>query len=204
MIFATKSANIRHTKDIMDRNRNKYLTGDDLDFVLTILKNHPDYIEKVGAGISKIEVRRTAMNYFGMYIIRVDGSEIDFSYKTCISGKSKSLDSNLREAMREAVSDQLRELKIGIDVRSFTCPLCGKNVTEKKNIHADHYNIKFRELYSKFVIGKDLPRSFDDHPVYHCSIFKEEDGEFKKAWSEYHKYNCSIRLICNVCNIKEG
>ena len=204
MMFSTKAANIRHAKDIMDRNRNKELIGDDLSFVLAILKNHPDYKEKVGAGISRIEVRRTAMNYFGMHIVRVDGSEIDFSYKTCISGKSKSLDSNLREAMREAISDQMRSFKFGVNEQTFTCPICGKNVTEKKNIHADHFNVKFRELYSKFIVGKDLPRSFDDHPVYHCSIFKEEDREFKKAWSQYHKDNCSIRLICNVCNIKEG
>ncbi|WP_412148239.1 DCL family protein [Curtobacterium flaccumfaciens] len=77
-----------------------------------ILERHPDYAEKVGDGIAyffvdltsrgdKWNVRRGAK---GIWIHRTDGSDVDFSYVTCVDGHSPRSDA--KEALREAVEDR--------------------------------------------------------------------------------------------------
>jgi hypothetical protein len=62
-----------------------------------LLKLHSEYAEKVGAGISHFEVRRPPEEGFQslskqcFWVVRMDGSVIDFSYKSCLEKKPASI-----------------------------------------------------------------------------------------------------------------
>lgn len=77
-----------------------------------VLDLHPDASEKIGAGVDhfyvgltrdgdKFNVRPDAT---GIWIKRVDGSDVDFSYRTCIS--NHTAESDAKEGLRLAVEER--------------------------------------------------------------------------------------------------
>lgn len=92
-----KSQLTQKCREIRDRNKYKYLEGEDLEFILNeILPWHEEYKEKVGCGIKNIivEMYKDDIRKFTswcFYIIRYDDSKTDFSYTHCIANKPKSL-----------------------------------------------------------------------------------------------------------------
>ena len=57
-----------------------------------LLKLHSEYVEKLGVGIDHFEVRKppTDVPQFSgrcFWIVRTDGSQIDFSFKHCLAPK---------------------------------------------------------------------------------------------------------------------
>jgi hypothetical protein len=195
----TKKALAEKAREILHSNYDKTLMGDHLNFILSILKSHPDAENKIGVGVKEIFIKKNGWSY-GFWIKRVDDSEIDFSYKSCISGRPKSIEQNLKQAMRNSVNDQILEFKNNQDLNGFVCG--GDNCSDK--IHVDHFPIKFRDLYAAFIKEKEIPTQFDDCPVTCQAIFKEQDFCFKNEWAEFHKEKATFRLLCATCNIKEG
>lgn len=60
-----------------------------------LLKRHSEYAEKVGAGVSHFEVRRPPLEYQSMsrrcfWIVRMDGSVVDISFKHCLENRLPS------------------------------------------------------------------------------------------------------------------
>src|SRR5271155_1241951 len=68
----------------------RYLPGervteaDSLDLV-SLMERHPEWVAKVGRGVSHFEVMLTDQNTKCFRIVRTDGSGTDFSYRRCIS-----------------------------------------------------------------------------------------------------------------------
>jgi hypothetical protein len=68
---------------------NRYRPGDtvsdaDKVFLLEALKRHPEAAAKIGAGVKGFEVRSAEYGTQCFWILRVDGSDERFSYKSCI------------------------------------------------------------------------------------------------------------------------
>ena len=68
---------------------NRYRPGDTVSaedgvFLLAALKRHPDAPIKIGAGVSGFEVRAADYGTQCFWIIRLDGSDERFSYKSCV------------------------------------------------------------------------------------------------------------------------
>lgn len=71
---------------------NSYLAGNrvsdgDADELSALLKRHDQTNEKVGAGVDHFEVDHAPDEYSTQcfWIVRKDGSRIDFSYKHCLA-----------------------------------------------------------------------------------------------------------------------
>ena len=92
-----KSQLTQKCKEIRDRNKYKYLNDEDKQFLLNeILPWHEEYKEKIGCGIDKITVElykdeERKFSTWCYYLIRKDGTKIDFSYTHCIANKPKEL-----------------------------------------------------------------------------------------------------------------
>ena len=83
--FAKKGDALSHIRKIL--NKYPFYTKLDLideEFLRCAIQNHPEYSEKVGAGIDYFEVRPAEYGTRCFWIIRCDGSSDDFSYKYCI------------------------------------------------------------------------------------------------------------------------
>lgn len=86
-------------KDAIDRFRNmlelyrngQSIAGDDRDMLLALLERHPEADKKIGCGIKRLYKYRTDMPTSCFWIERTDGSRTDFSDRTAISAKGKSL-----------------------------------------------------------------------------------------------------------------
>lgn len=73
---------------------NRYSVGDkisdtDSRDLIALLKRHDEMNEKIGVGIAHFEVEAAPDAFSGrcFWIVRKDGSRIDFSFKHCLSAK---------------------------------------------------------------------------------------------------------------------
>lgn len=92
-------------KKIMDKG--------DKQFLHTLIKLHPNYEKKKGCGIKDFVVKPTIYNSIGFFIIRNDGSTTDFSYKQCISPRTKL--TKIRLACRSAIRPYIKKFKTDRD-----------------------------------------------------------------------------------------
>src|SRR5207247_325445 len=89
--------------------REKYAVGAsvtdaaDQEFLLDLLAMHPESGEKIGEGVDHFEVRKNGSTV-GFWIVRSDGSDVDFSFYKCL--RAPSHEEEVRGAMRAAVVEQ--------------------------------------------------------------------------------------------------
>lgn len=160
----------------------------DVEPFMTVLQNHPEYTNKVGAGIDSISIRMNRRNKAAreLYIKRIDGSEIDISWVTCFTGKAKSYKSLLQSAMREAISPQILEfLKL-----NRVCNKCGA----RSHLEVDHLEPSFKKLSSIFEFP---PQVFLDGK-HNGPVLQESDEKIK--WIKFHSENARLQVLCKSCH----
>ncbi|MDO4256339.1 MAG: DCL family protein [Kocuria sp.] len=80
--------------------------------LIELLERHPDHVEKSGPGVQEFFIARTrdasgvfvGANAIGIWIRRIDGEEVDFSYTSAI--RQHSVKSDAKEALRFEVDDR--------------------------------------------------------------------------------------------------
>jgi hypothetical protein len=85
--------------------------------LIELLERHPEHAQKTGPGVKEFFIGRTrdASGVFvgakaiGIWIRRVDGEEVDFSYLTAI--RQHSAKSDAKEALRTEVDDRRQEYR---------------------------------------------------------------------------------------------
>ncbi|VEP40690.1 MULTISPECIES: DCL family protein [Tessaracoccus] len=85
--------------------------------LIELLERHPDHAEKAGPGVREFFIGRTrdasgvfvGANAIGIWIRRVDGEEVDFSYLTAI--RQHSAKSDAKEALRTEVDERRQEYR---------------------------------------------------------------------------------------------
>ena len=60
------------------------VNDEDGAFLLEALKRHPEAITKIGCGVKCFEVRSADYGTQCFWILRLDGSEERFSYRSCV------------------------------------------------------------------------------------------------------------------------
>ncbi|KTT65394.1 DCL family protein [Sphingomonas sanguinis] len=91
----------------------------DHDDLLALIRRHDllvaDGPAKEGVGVRRFEVRRNFTNgghTLGFWIIRTDETETDFSFIRAVAGAPRPLSSQLTDACRELVRDDLESARI--------------------------------------------------------------------------------------------
>ncbi len=82
-----------------------------------LLERHPEHARKIGPGVKEFFIGRTrdasgvfvGANAIGIWIRRVDGGEVDFSYLTAI--RQHSAKSDAKEALRTEVDDRRQQYR---------------------------------------------------------------------------------------------
>ncbi|SHF23677.1 Protein of unknown function [Seinonella peptonophila] len=111
-VFKTKKAAIERIRGIFHSyDTDEFLDLKDEVFIRGLLENHPDTDQKKGCGIAGIKV--TQNPYFKrnktFVIIRIDGTETDFSFQKCIT-KPKP-ETKFRAACRRAIAPYIIKFK---------------------------------------------------------------------------------------------
>jgi hypothetical protein len=170
-----------------------------------LLNRHPERESKVGCGIREFFVtpNRLKPKAIQLNIRRVDSSEVDISWKRCISGRPMAQEARLKVAMRQAIVDQIQSFKSEHYNGWGICSVCEIKETQRAEIHVDHFPRTFQELVEEFLIySPTVPNEFADCPESHAAIFRKEDSSFAEQWSAFHQDRASLRILCQSCNLK--
>jgi hypothetical protein len=173
----------------------------DFQLLIGILKDHPDYKQKVGIGVRDIVIQTNPVyKNRGFYILRKDGSQTDFSYRQCLnpaSNKQKFLN-----ACRVAIMPQILQFKetfFGTLMdQEYFCPLSGEKITEL-NCHIDHKPPNtFKKIIEDFISMSGIDQNtvkIDGAGVDGCVKDTLEDKVLEQRWQAYHGTNCNLRVV---------
>jgi hypothetical protein len=175
------------------------LSKADEDFLLPILQNHADWDEKRGVGIQHIEIRLNINgtgSTRGIWIKRVDGTEIDISWVVALKegGKTSPLE-DLRTAAREAIQFQMHAAHITLPCE--LCDLCGEPMKRGDVLHADHIE-PFDQIFKDFFGGLE-----NDIEISNVGITTQiVDPKILEDWQKHHAERATLRLVHKQCNLK--
>jgi hypothetical protein len=82
--FKNKNAIIDECRNIVERNIDKELKGDDYNFIIEVLKNHPNWkIKSKGLESIKVMYDKYELNYC-LWLKKQNGTYTDVSYHRCV------------------------------------------------------------------------------------------------------------------------
>lgn len=207
-VFPTKTALQQRIRAILYGYRDgENLCASDLGFMLDVLRRHPDYEQKAGAGISHIFVKRnpTYTNTRCFWIGRIDGSQTDFSYNECLDETPHA--KRFVNACRVAIAPVVQEFKRRAFLAArgpLLCPYTGERL-DFSNSHVDHQApATFQALVESFVSESSLDISaVTINGKAQDNTYQDtfDDKELEQRWIEYHNANASLQLVSRLANL---
>ena len=195
--FKTKVAITEAMRSIVNRRMSgEYLSGADLAFVTDLLSHHPEWVEKQGAGVARIQVRLNRGEHFsnkGLWLLRIDDTSIDISWVVAIDAAPPSHDKLVRDAARHAIADQVQDARCSR--LTEPCAICGLPIAGE--VHVDHTAPwTFESIFAAWILGRAHVALLDAglHPV-----FANEDD--LADWQEYHRLFADLRRTHKHCNL---
>lgn len=159
--FDAKTQIGNYVKEVLAGARlDTFLAGEQYDVMRDLLNWHPEAEQKIGVGVAGIKV--SANDEFGkkargFWLVRVDGSVTDFSYRKCLQGE-QSYRAKFVAACRFAVKDHIAEFRdefFRVAVTP-TCALTGAPITQN-DCHVDHTPpYTFDRIAQAFVVLNSL------------------------------------------------
>lgn len=207
--FGTLDEIRRKVRSIRDKYKDGIFIDDgDLKFMRDLLNRHERSHQKIGCGIAAMYVKKNTVfkNNRGFYLVRMDGTETDFSYEMCLRNKSESRLQKFKSACREAVTDTIINFKRGCfaDSKIKTCPITGESITPD-NSHVDHEPpMTFDEIVRRFIDDNQI----DIERVELSGI--GEDGSIRNRikneilrdmFIAYHNQRALLRIVSPQANL---
>lgn len=206
--FTSQKAAQDHVRGILGKYQGELNLGPDapeFEFLVALVRRHPEAAEKIGVGISHFFVKLSAYRNLELWIARTDETVIDISYPTAIRGVAKTAQENLLSAMRQAIVPQVNEYRAAELAKGVaTCPgwqrTCGAVLDSLAPV--DHVE-PFTDLADRFLAGRQAPSEFADGPT-NAAAFKPEDAAFEAEWLAFHAKEATLQLLCSPCNGSKG
>jgi hypothetical protein len=172
--------------------------------LLDLISKHPEAEHKIGVGVDRFEIRLNPIfkNQNTFYLIRVNGTSTDFSFRSCITGRKKTAWALFCDAARNAVADQILVFKSSafMEVDRPACGITGNPVLWN-NCHVDHV-VEFSELIRKFVEQNGIDVSSAVKPSSDMQIVAEFiSDDLRRKWCEYHRTFAELRLTTPEANL---
>jgi hypothetical protein len=197
--FSSKKALQEYVQGILRRYPpGTKVIGEDEMFLRAFFVRHQRYEHKHGVGMHHIEVRKNRYDV-GFWIIRVDGSETDISYLSCLAPPTHT--QKVKAAMRLAVYSQKKAYRERHLVPGALCSVTGEPLNIG-NCHVDHV-VPFEDLVTTFLDREQLT-------IDEVEIEPRRDGEvdsilsdkrLESAWQKYHQQNAVLRLVTKHANL---
>ena len=174
------------------------------DFLIkNIFSNHLRWKNKVGVGIDHIEVGPNGYGGKCFFIVRIDGSSTDISYVKSITPE-KPIDYVYR-ACRTAIRPIIKKEREKIEL-PFVCPITNEIIYNIDDIHIDHYDLTFDEVFNEWIKDKDINELFNktlDSSKDNSTITYFDDKEIIKDFVEFHNNHTHLRAVSKKANLGE-
>jgi len=183
--------------------RSGEITADNATFLHDLIRRHPEYALKASSGIARFEIRpnpRFPGNTF--WIIRIDGSETDFSFLRCIKGIPLTHRERVIAAMRGHVLAQILDYKKENLAADTKCALTGAPLADEDG-HVDHV-VPFIDMVHAFL---------ENVPIETIELMPPGDGKFGEQfadfrliaqWQEFHRKRAQLQLCTAQANMSKG
>jgi hypothetical protein len=206
--FASKAqAQAEFRRILNDHPDNTPLRGDDAELVALLIHEgrHPETVQKIGPGIAEVLVRRSDYGTRGFWLLRVDGSLVDFSYLTALDG-APSPERTARAALRFEIADQtiaFRDSQVRIACGGLlACALCAQPVTPDA-VHVDHAEPTFDDMATQFAAAVGGWQRLTVECVG-ATGRRLADRGLAQVWHRYHAHTARLRLTHARCNLTRG
>lgn len=181
------------TKSVKNKNPHNYI------FLTELFKRHPTCEEKTKdmCDISICINLRSSVGY-QLNIEKIDGTTDSISWVVCVSGKPIAEKTQFKSALRESVSDQIEDFKSSHD--KSHCEMCYLRIVGVCD--ADHI-IYFDKLVETFMSQNptiSMPEKYGKKPRCNSTMFLGKDLYIGELFSEFHRVNATLRIVCPTCN----
>jgi hypothetical protein len=176
------------------------LTNDDTIFLINLLSMHPAAADKIGVGIEHFEVRINRYNQKCFWLIRVDGSETDFSFLKCVHAPTKR--QLAYRGMRNAVDDQIIAYRNRIFGRGpVYCAVTGEHIAHTFYCHIDHAPPwTFKNIAEAFIeIEGSVPECVGGEDGVVGALLR--DTAVSDRWKEFHLARAELRAVTIEANL---
>ena len=166
-----------------------------------IFPYHPEWKDKEGVGIDHIEVRPDGLGKKCFYLIRKDSTVTDISYTSSITPPSKK--GQVRAACRTAIRPIIKKVKNMVEL-PYRCPITGDIITSMDDIHIDHYDMEFNDVFELWIKYKDLDWLYKDvmkSTVDGSTITSFKDESIIKDFIEFHNTHTHLRAVSKRANL---
>lgn len=157
---------------------------------------HPETLEKIGDGIDHIKVGRVSHNTRCFWIVRTDGSEVDFSVSTAMSGQP-SPKACVSAALREEINGQISAYRRD-QPETVRCALCN-SPTIREEAFVTYLDPTFDEMATQFVNNHGGWEALSEKAV---GPFGRQlvDRDAASDWRVYHHTRARLSLTHPQCN----
>jgi Protein of unknown function (DUF3223) len=208
--LSTKTAAAEHFRAMLYRHAIGARVPDpDATELGWLLERHPEFRDKLGAGVDSFSVRNALYGTRCFEIVRTDGSKTDFSFQSCVDGKRPTSLSEALTALRAEVADDILQKKrewfqAHCDAEgTVACAITGERITLDQ-AHADHAPPRsFGTLAIAFLEarGIDPGASLVTPPADNQYQPRLVDRALADAWKAYHHKLAAIRGVAKGANL---
>ncbi|MDY0388580.1 MAG: DCL family protein [Methanolobus sp.] len=204
--FATKKDALTHYKTILNAyDFGEELNTDDFNDILSLLETHPRIKEKIGVGIEKVRVAKVQYNTKSFELIRIDGSTEFFSYTKRINAPKTNF-TKFREACRQAVQDDLRNVKLAYFEKhskkgQVKCQE-SKELAKYDELNVDHRQPNtFSVIVDRFIELKNLDIEAIEYIQVDGGPNEIKEDKLKQEFRKYHQNKANLRIVKKDLNL---
>ena len=190
-------------KDILNKYEIGHIIKDELNFLISIFKNHPEWKTKRGVGGKNIFIGKDNYGHRCFYITRTDNTITDISYLKSISGKKESDIIKINKACRTAIRSEIVNFRNKNVIYGVTKCSITNEILTKNNTHIDHYDFTFDHMFKIWIASKDIKELVKclnkDKDLTQSYYF--QDKIIKNDFIKFHNKHCKLRAVTVNANL---
>lgn len=204
--FATKKDALTHYKTILNSyDFEEELTANDFNDIMNLLEIHPRVKEKIGVGIEYVRIAKVQYNTKSFELVRIDGSTEFISYTKRINAPKTNF-TKFREACRQAVQDDLRNIKLEYFKKhskkgKVKCQE-SKELAKYEELNVDHRQPNtFSVIVDRFIELKKIDIEKIEYIGIGGGPNELKDDKLKQEFRMYHQDKANLRIVKKNLNL---
>jgi|SRR5579871_2199821 len=164
-------------------------------FLMEMVKRHPEGKKKIGPGVRAFRVTTSEYKNRCFEVIRVDGTETDFSYTKCVVEPTPLTE--FTKALRKAVERQIWEAKEKVFLwdEVIACPFSGERMTREQAVVEYEEPNSFEWIAEEFCIVEKLDKNALPMGPGPEGGQVLTDPALEARWQAFHEAKAKFRVM---------
>ncbi|QGP79394.1 DUF3223 domain-containing protein [Sphingobium sp. CAP-1] len=211
--WPSRGAAIDYFRELRDRYPVGATVSDpaDHDDLIALLRRYDmcglDGPSKIGVGVDRFETRLNITNggrNVGFWVVRLDGSETDFSFIRAVNEAPKGVLDQLVDACRTVVQAELQSARIAYFAMhadrsgSVVCAVSGDRISER-DCGLEYAGRGFSELVGDFAVAQGwqdgIPEGVLSAPADAQTTTTFASPSYAATFREFHRTTARVRVV---------